>query len=60
MDAAVGDEQLLRVGLRHRGAPASACSARKTEGCETETIQLPWLRIVGGGGTRSAVPFVSR
>ena len=40
--------------------PDSACSARNRASCETETIQLPWLRIVGGGGIRSAVPFVSR
>ena len=56
MDAAVGDEQLLRVGLRRTAAPpASACSARKRP-AETETIQLPWLRIVGGGGIRRPCP----
>ena len=40
--------------------PASACSARKRPSSESETIQLPWFIIVGGGGMRSAAPFVSR
>ena len=40
---------------------ASACSARKRPSCETETTQLPWLRIVGGGGIRIDLPpFESR
>ena len=39
---------------------ASACSPRKRPSCETETIMFAWLRIVGGGSTRSELPFVSR
>ena len=33
---------------------ASACSARKRPRAETESTRFPWLRIVGGGGMRTA------
>jgi len=48
------------VSGRIMAPPASACSARKRPSSEIETIQLPWFIIVGGGGIRSAAPFVSR
>ena len=60
-DAAVVDEQARRRGLRqdHRpgllGLPASQRPNR-----DRETIEFPWLRIVGGGGIGTALPFVSR
>jgi len=38
--------------------PSSARSASQRPSCERLKIQLPWLRIVGGGGMRSAFRLV--
>ena len=58
-DAAVVDEQLLRRpspagSSRRPPRPARRGSGRARE---TETTQLPWFVIVGGGGMRSALPL---
>ena len=54
-DLARVDEQLLAHRLRqHERARLLRHSARKRPSGERDTITLPWLRIVGGGGTGSA------
>ena len=60
-DAAVVEEERLadRLGEDHRAGGLRLLGEEAPE-LGDETIQLPWFIIVGGGGIRSAAPFVSR